>query len=180
MMLAPLPRAAANRRLAWIVALAAAGSFAFAFALVPLYSTFCDLTGLNGATGIAAPAAMKEAAARWVTVEFTSTVMPGLPWRFEPVQRRVRVHPGEPVTAFYRATNLAPRAIDGQAVMSVMPETAATHLKKAECFCFERQALRSGETRDMPLIFFLTPDLPEDVNTVTLSYAFFPLGSGTH
>lgn len=171
----PAARKAANRRLAWWLALVAAGFLGFGFALVPLYNTFCELTGLNGRTGNAAFAATKEDTRRWVNVEFTSTVMPGLPWRFQPAQTRLRVHPGEPTTAFYVATNLGGRADDGQAVMSVSPEVAARHFKKIECFCFTRQALNPGQSRRMPIMFFVTPDLPDSVRTITLSYAFFPV-----
>lgn len=172
----PAP-SAANRRLAWWLALAAAGFLGFGFALVPLYNTFCELTGLNGKTRDAAgaPANARADTARWVTVNFTSTVMPGLPWRFEPEQRSVRVHPGESAAAFYRATNLGDRPLDGQAVMSVSPEVAARHFKKTECFCYRRQELQPGETRKLPLAFYVDPDLPDDVRTVTLSYAFFPV-----
>jgi len=168
-------RPSANRRLAWWLALAAAGFLGFGFALVPLYNSFCELTGLNGKTRDAAGAPPNADAARWVTVNFTSTVMPGLPWRFEPEQRSLRVHPGELATAFYLATNLGSRPLDGQAVMSVSPEVAARHFKKTECFCFKRQELRPGETRKLPLAFYVDPDLPDDVRTVTLSYAFFPI-----
>jgi cytochrome c oxidase assembly protein subunit 11 len=167
----------ANRRLAWWLALTAAGFLGFGFALVPLYNTFCELTGLNGKTRDAADVQANTRAdtARWVTVNFTSTVMPGLPWRFEPGQRSMRVHPGEVATAFYVATNLDNRRLDGQAVMSVSPEVAARHFKKLECFCFTRQALQPGETHKLPLAFYVTPDLPDDVRTITLSYAFFPV-----
>jgi cytochrome c oxidase assembly protein subunit 11 len=167
---------AANRRLAWVLALAAAGFLGFGFALVPLYNTFCELTGLNGRSGNGTGAlASAPPAARWVTVNFTSTVMPGLPWSFAPKQHSLRVHPGELATAFYTATNLAHRPLDGQAVMSVSPEVAARHFKKTECFCFKRQALQPGETRTLPLAFFIDTDLPDEVRTITLSYAFFPI-----
>lgn len=166
----------ANRRLAWVLMAVAAGFLAFSFALVPLYDTFCRLTGLNGKTETAAaPKDRRTDETRWVTVEFTSAVMRGLPWRFEPQQRRVRVHPGEITLAIYQATNLSGRNIAGQAVMSVSPETAARYFKKIDCFCFTRQALIPNETRAMPLSFFVSPELPDDVRTITLSYTFFPL-----
>ncbi|MDA8108055.1 MAG: cytochrome c oxidase assembly protein [Betaproteobacteria bacterium] len=171
-------RAAANRRLAWWLALAVAGFLGLGFALVPFYSTFCRLTGLNGATGEADAATLqgtKADATRWVNVDFTSTVMPGLPWRFAPEQTSLRVHPGEPASIVYVATNLGERAREGQAVMSVSPEVAARHFEKIQCFCFTREALGPGETRRMPVTFFVKPDLPRDVRTITLSYAFFPV-----
>lgn len=169
------PRAKANRRLAWILALAAAGFLGFGFGLAPLYNTFCEVTGLNGKTETATTKPGAIDLTRIVTVEFTSTVMPGLPWHFEPEQRRLRVHPGEPATAAYAATNLGDRAIDGQAIMSVSPEVAATHFKKIECFCFHKQALSPKETRILPLAFFVARDLPRDIRTITVSYAAFPV-----
>ncbi len=167
-------RAGANRRLAWLLALVAAGFLGFGFALVPLYNTFCHLTGFNGATGTAAAALTPVDRTRWVTVEFTGMVMPGLPWKFRPAQRRVRVHPGETAIARYYATNLGDRTFDGRAIMSVSPEVAATHFEKIECFCFHQEALEPGQTREFSVEFFVTPGLPKYVTTMTLSYAFFP------
>lgn len=172
-------REAANRRWAWIMTLVVAGFFGVAFVQVPLYNTFCKLTGLNGGSGVSAAPAASEDKARWVMVDFTSTVIPGLPWGFEPTQRRVRVHPGETKIVFYRATNFGGHAFTGQAAMSVMPEVAATHFEKIECFCFKRQTLQPKETREFPLVFFLTPDLPHDVHSITLSYVFFPIDRPT-
>jgi len=170
-----LPRWRTNRRLAWSLTFVAAASLSFGFALVPLYDTLCRLTGLNGKTGEAATVPAGDAdLTRLITVEFTSTVMPGLPWQFQPTERRLQMRPGEPAATTYVATNLSGRPIDGQAVMSVTPEVAAIHLKKIECFCFRRQPLQPQETRTLPLVFFVSPDLPEDVRTITVSYAVFP------
>ena len=173
-------RKTANRRLAWLLVAVAVGFLGFGFALVPLYNTFCELTGLNGKTG--GPATLQGErldTKRWVTVDFTSTVIPGLPWRFHPLQRRLRVHPGEITNAVYLAENLSSRVQNAQAVMSVSPETAARYFKKIECFCFTRQTLAPGEARKMPLSFFVSSNLPEDVGTITLSYVFFPLDKQT-
>jgi cytochrome c oxidase assembly protein subunit 11 len=111
---------AANRRLAWVLAIVALGFFGFGFGLVPLYNTLCHFTGLNGKTDetSARPAGGVDLS-RTVTVEFMSTVMPGLPWQFRPEERRLRVHPGEPATATYLATNLGGTRLYGQAIMSV-------------------------------------------------------------
>jgi cytochrome c oxidase assembly protein subunit 11 len=166
---------AANRRLAGILALVAAGFLGFGFGLVPLYNTFCQVTGLNGKTGTAEARTGGADLSRVVTVEFTSTVMPGLPWQFQPTVRRLQVHPGELATATYTALNLSGETNDGQAIMSVSPEIAATHFKKIECFCFHKQALGSQETRTLPVVFFVTPDLPRDISTITVSYAAFPI-----
>ncbi len=153
----------------------AAASLCFGFALVPLYDTLCKLTGLNGKTGTAAAPAGEVDLTRLITVEFTSTVMPGLPWQFRPEERRLQMHPGEPASASYAATNLGAEPLEGQAIMSVTPEVAATYFEKIECFCFRRQALKPGETRTLPLTFFVSRDLPDDIKTITVSYAVFPI-----
>jgi len=163
----------ANRRLALKLGAGALAMAGFGYALVPLYDAFCRATGLNGRSADA-PVGMGVATDRWVTVEFDGTVMPGLPWRFEPLRLALRVHPGEPATAFYRVKNLADRPLEGQAVASVTPPAAARHFTKTECFCFGRQRLAAGEEREMPVTFVVDPALPRELGTLTLSYAFFP------
>ena len=165
----------ANRRLAVRLGVAALAMFGFGFALVPLYDVFCQVTGLNGKTGEAVRTAGNNVdASRWVTVEFNSDVMPGLPWRFEPRQHRVRVHPGERVTAWFTVKNVADRPLIGRAVPSVTPAIAASHFRKIECFCFSQQRLAAGEQKDMPVTFVVARELPAEVGVLTLSYAFFP------
>ena len=167
---------AANRRLAFALLFVALGFLGFGFGLVPLYNSFCQITGLNGKTGeaTARPAGGVDLS-RTVTDEFTSTVMPGLPWRFEPMVRRLRIHPGEPANAAYLAVNLGGTRRDGQAIMSVSPEQAATHFKKIECFCYHKQALDPQQTRLMPIVFFVSRDLPQEISTITVSYSAFPV-----
>jgi len=169
-------RDAANRKLVkkllWVVA----GAVLFAFALVPLYNVLCQVTGFNGKTeGTPSQIAksMKVDESRWVTVEFTSSVMPGLSWDFYPTQSSIKVHPGQVELATYIAKNVTNRAIAGQAVPSVSPGQAALYFKKIECFCFQHQELKPGESKEMPLTFYVSPDLPENVQTITLSYAFY-------
>ncbi|HZV98005.1 MAG TPA: cytochrome c oxidase assembly protein [Methylophilaceae bacterium] len=167
-------RQQSNRRLGlkllWIVAAA----LMFAYALVPLYDVLCKVTGLNGKTdGSAAVGSTTVDESRWVTVEFTGNVMPGLGWNFYPKQGSIKVHPGQIETALFVAKNITNEAVAGQAVPSVSPGVASAHFKKIECFCFQRQELQPGETKEMPLRFYVSPDLPKDVKAVTLSYAFF-------
>src|SRR3989338_1735350 len=167
----------ANRRLTIKLLLMVAAATGFAFALVPFYDLLCKVTGLNGKTGGAvqiAPAS-KVDSARWVTVEFTSTVMPGMSWEFRPAQTRMRVHPGETARISYLAKNPTNQAMTGQAVPSVSPGWAAQHFNKIECFCFQRQMLKPGEGKGMPLGFFVSPELPADVQEVSLSYTLFPV-----
>lgn len=171
----------ANRRLAMKLAVVAVGALAFGFALVPLYNVLCEVTGLNGKINAEAarPAAVKLDRSRWVTVEFGGNVMPGLSWEFRPQQPSMRVHPGEIVRASYYAKNPTNQTIVGQAVPSVSPGLAAQHFKKLDCFCFRQQALEPGVTREMGLTFIVSPALPEEVRTITLSYAFFPAINGS-
>jgi cytochrome c oxidase assembly protein subunit 11 len=167
---------AANSRLTRKLLLVTLAMFGFGFALVPLYSVFCQVTGLNGKTArIDAQAArdMSVDDTRWVNVEFTASVNNGMPWEFKPKQTRMRVHPGEVNTVLYYARNTASEAITGQAVPSLSPGLAATHFKKLECFCFTRQALQAGEAKEMPVRFVIDRKLAAEIQTVTLSYTFF-------
>ena len=152
----------------------ALGMFAFGYALVPLYSVICEVTGLNGKTGrVEASNSGEVDTSRWVTVEFTGNSMHGLPWEFGAEQKSVRVHPGATTVVYYHARNITAEPITGQAVPSVAPNKAAAHFKKIECFCFTKQTLQAKEARQMPVRFVVDANLPRNVNTVTLSYAFF-------
>ena len=148
----------------------------FAFAIAPLYDVLCKKIGLNGradSTMTASDKNMKIDKSRWVTVIFTGNTMPGLAWSFRPTDKSLRVHPGEITLTSYMAKNEGADSELGVAVPSVTPELAALYFKKIECFCFKQQTLKSGESRKMPVLFFVKPDLPADVNTVTLNYAFY-------
>jgi len=166
----------ANKKLAlklvWIII----GALLFAFALVPLYDVICSVTGLNGKTKNSAETAAKAVVdlKREVTVQFVSSVMPGLGWNFYPKQSSVVVHPGQVTTVMFEAKNITNEAVAGQAIPSVTPGKASAHLKKIECFCFVRQSLKPGEVKALPLRFFISADLPKDVQEMTLSYSFFP------
>lgn len=168
-------RKQANKKLGFKMLWIVAGSLIFAFALVPIYDVLCTITGLNGKTKSTATelANTKVDTTRLVTVQFTSSVMPGLGWNFYPKQASIRLHPGKVETVLFEAKNITSQEVAGQAIPSVTPGLAAAHLKKIECFCFQRQALQAGETKVMPLRFFVSPDLPKDVSEMTLSYAFF-------
>ncbi|PKO45871.1 MAG: cytochrome c oxidase assembly protein [Betaproteobacteria bacterium HGW-Betaproteobacteria-22] len=168
-------RSAANRRLGFKMAWIVLGSLLFAFSLVPLYNVLCTVTGLNGKTNDTATTLndTKVDTTRWVTVQFTSSTMPGLGWNFQPKQASLKVRPGQVETALFEAKNITSQVVSGRAVPSVTPGVAASHLKKIECFCFQKQALNPGETKVMPLRFFVSPDIPDDIKEMTLSYAFF-------
>jgi cytochrome c oxidase assembly protein subunit 11 len=144
--------------------LLAVAMFGFAFALVPLYDVFCDVTGITSA-GIDQD--------RLVTIEFIAYINPGMRWTFEPQVKRMQVHPGETHTINYLATNNARYDTIGQAVPSVSPGIAAQYLNKIECFCFNRQPLPRGEDAALPLVFYVDPELPDDINHLTLAYTLF-------
>jgi len=168
-------RKSSNRKLvSWLVLLVI-GMFGFGYALVPLYNVFCNLTGLNGKTGGAV--AYNEAAAidktRWVTVEFVASKNANLPWKFYPLVKKIKIHPGENKRIAYFAENDSGHEMTVQAIPSVTPGIAAKYLKKTECFCFNQQTLKNAEAQDMPMIFHLDPALPKKISTITLSYTLF-------
>ena len=166
----------ANRKVAGRLVVLAIGMFGFGFLLWPLYNVFCDITGLNGrGSGLVEARAIdsRTDTQRLVTVQFDANVNSQLPWKFEPTQFAMQVHPGELSMATYLAKNDGAETIIGQAVPSVAPGRAAPYFSKTECFCFTQQSLDAGEEREMPVHFIIDPDLPADVRTVTLSYTFF-------
>jgi cytochrome c oxidase assembly protein subunit 11 len=169
-------RKQANQRVVKRLGIAAVLMFGFGFALVPLYDVFCDITGINGKTG---RIEMEEALSqqvnedRLVTVEFLATVHSDLPWEFRPLVKRIKVHPGEVTEVNYFASNKTENLVAGQAVPSLAPGLAAKYFNKTECFCFTRQTLGPGESKEMPLRFVVDPGLPENVRTVSLSYTFY-------
>ena len=165
----------ANRRLLRRLSLVVVAMFGFGFAMVPLYDVFCDITGLNGKTRNEAVADVEGGVdlTRSVTVEFVAGVNESAPWVFKPKVAKMQVHPGEFYRTSFFAKNLTQDALVGQAIPSVAPGLAAQHFQKIECFCFNRQAFKPGEGRDMPLAFRLDPALSPEISTVTLSYTFF-------
>ena len=171
----PADRAQANRALALRLLGGVAAAFAFGFLLVPLYDVICEATGLNGKTRGAAVAMAdtRVDTSRTVQVQFISTTMPGMPWEFSAAEPRVTVHPGEIATVSFRVRNMTSSTITGQAIPSVSPGKAASHLQKLDCFCFQKQTLAPGEVRDMPVSFIVDSRLPDDVSALTLSYSFF-------
>jgi len=167
-----------NRRIAVICVSVVAVMTAGAFASAPLYDLFCRVTGFAGTPLRAAQAPGADLDEKLVTVRFNSDVMGDVPWDFRPVQREVKVRPGEETLIFYRATNHAKRAITGQASFNVTPDKAGAYFNKIACFCFTEQTLQAGQTVDMPVSFFVDPEMlkdpkARDVDTITLSYTFF-------
>jgi len=156
-----------------------AGMVAMAYAAVPLYDWFCRATGFGGTPQVAT-AAPGQVLDRRITVRFDSNVAAGLPWRFEPEQASVTVRIGDVVTVNYVVTNLSTLPSVGQASYNVWPPTVGAYFSKISCFCFTEQRLAPGETRDMPVVFFVDPALAKDseqdgLNSITLSYTMYPV-----
>jgi cytochrome c oxidase assembly protein subunit 11 len=167
-----------------LIVAAACGAFVAvmvgaAFAAVPFYNWFCRTTGFGGTTQVAstAPAGMLD---RRITVRFDANVGPGLPWRFEPEVNSVDLRIGEVATVYYDVVNTSARPTAGQAAYNVSPPTVGAYFTKINCFCFTEQKLAAGEKRQMAVVFYVDPALvkdsdQDDLNTITLSYTFYPL-----
>jgi len=164
-----------KKKLITFLCLLVVGMFGFAFALVPLYDVFCDLTGINGKTGgrMRATSTPQVDAERKVTVEFVTRIDKGIQWDFGTNTRSVVVHPGEPKRIDFYAKNTADHPVTAVAIPSVSPGWAAKYLLKTECFCFNAQTLAAGETTIYPMIFFIDPSLPADIPRLTLSYTLY-------
>ncbi|HMV17206.1 MAG TPA: cytochrome c oxidase assembly protein [Zoogloea sp.] len=176
---ASLPTSPRHGRLVGRLVLLAGGCFIFGFALVPLYDTLCKAVGFNGKTLKDALSAQEAGAtavdsSRSLNVQFTATVMPGLPWDIRPLEPAFDLHPGELRTTRFLVRNLSDQPIVGQAVPSVSPTVAASHFRKLDCFCFKQQTLAPGESREMALTFIVDRDIGPDLRELTLAYAFFP------
>jgi cytochrome c oxidase assembly protein subunit 11 len=165
-------------RTALLAAFLAATMVGVSFAAVPLYQLFCEVTGFGG-TPVRAEQA-PGAVAGEVGVRFDANIDPKLPWRFEPIDRTIRIAPGARTQVAYRATNLTARQTTGQAMFNVTPVKAGQYFSKIECFCFVEQTLKGGQSVNMPVIFFVDPKIRQDPDTrdideFTLSYTFYPV-----
>ena len=156
--------------------LLACAMFGFGYLMVPIYNIICDITGLNGKTGRVSVTAAAETATdedREIIVEFTASINQNGAWIFRPNAKRMTVKPGTLYHASYFAQNLQDYPVVAQATPSVTPFAAAKYFNKTECFCFTRQAFDAKGSLDMPLTFIIDPDIPANVDRVTLSYTFF-------
>ncbi len=166
-----------NRRTALLASGIIVAMAGLTAASVPLYDLFCRVTGFGGTTQVAesAPEASLDHSIR---VSFNADRQPDLPWRFQPLQRRLEVRVGESHLAFYAAENHSDRPIVGRAVYNVTPHKVGGYFAKVHCFCFEEQLLLPGERVEMPVSFFVDPAILDDPGTrgvreITLSYTFF-------
>jgi cytochrome c oxidase assembly protein subunit 11 len=153
------------------------GMLGLSFASVPLYRLFCQATGFGGTTQ-RAETASDRVAAGLVTVRFDAQIAPDLAWEFRPMTGEVTLHPGEQKQVFFRAVNRTNDTVTSRAIYNVTPTKAGIYFDKLQCFCFDEQTLKPGETKDMGVVFFVDPDLlsdpsTRDVRTITLSYTMF-------
>jgi len=178
----PQPRRASNRD-AWVGAACGAVVVLMvgaSYAAVPFYNWFCRATGFNGTTQVARAAPASAPLGRKVAVRFDSNVAGGLPWKFQPEKTEIEVKIGEVVTVYYTVTNQSARTTSGQAAYNVTPLTVGSYFTKINCFCFTEQTMAPGETREMPVVFYVDPSIVDDhendgLNTITLSYTFYPV-----
>jgi cytochrome c oxidase assembly protein subunit 11 len=176
-----------NARMLGKLAVVAAGMFGFGYALVPMYEAICEFTGINvlavgerersGGAKASTASNTQVDASRTITVEFDANARG--PWMFKPALASVQVHPGELTTVMYEFQNVQNRRMAAQAIPSYAPHQASAHFNKLECFCFNQYTLEPGERRQWPVAFIIDPKLSKDVTTITLSYTFFEVGSGT-
>eukprot|EP00600_Ochromonadales_sp_CCMP1393_P009701 CAMPEP_0174959200 /NCGR_PEP_ID=MMETSP0004_2-20121128/3046_1 /TAXON_ID=420556 /ORGANISM="Ochromonas sp., Strain CCMP1393" /LENGTH=186 /DNA_ID=CAMNT_0016207495 /DNA_START=210 /DNA_END=770 /DNA_ORIENTATION=- len=162
--------------------------FGVSYASVPLYKVFCQMTGFGGTTQVADEAKAKSIkpveGGQIIKVYFMANVHSEMPWKFRPTQREVRVVPGETALAFYTVRNTAKNPVTGVATYNVYPPKAGLYFNKIQCFCFEEQRLGAQEEIDMPVFFFIDPEICDDpamenVSNITLSYTFFKTGEET-
>ena len=176
------PRARVDRdvKIASLCGLLVAFMVGASYAAVPFYDWFCRSTGFNGTTMVASAAPAEGPIARTIAVRFDSNVSGGLPWKFVPEQSEITVKIGEVVTVFYTVTNRSARATTAQAAYNVAPLTVGSYFQKINCFCFTEQTLAPGESREMPVVFYVDPAIAADrendgLNSITLSYTFYPV-----
>lgn len=175
-----------NLKMVSKLAVVTAGMFAFGYALVPIYKSICEMTGINilalgeqvvSGQKASVPANSQVDLSRTITVEFDANSRG--PWDFKPAQRSLQVHPGEMATVMYEFQNIQNRRMSAQAIPSYAPQQASAHFNKLECFCFNQYTLEAGEKKSWPVAFVIDPKLSKDVKTITLSYTFFEVGGKT-
>ena len=175
-----LPSRHADRQMVAKLLVVTVAMFGFGYALVPLYKHICEALGINvlslGENGgkRERPANTQIDSSRSITIEFDANAHG--PWDFKPAVNSVQVHPGELATVMYEFRNKQSRTMVAQAIPSYAPHQAASHFNKLECFCFNEYTLKAGEAKQWPVVFYVDPQLPKDVTTITLSYTFFEVG----
>ena len=175
----PMPRRTRNNGAVVLTCLGVvAGMVGMAYAAVPLYRMFCAVTGYDGTTQRVEQAS-DVILDRNITVSFDANVASGLPWTFVSEQRDITMKIGETAQANCKIKNTSDKTTVGQARFNVTPFQSAAYFNKIQCFCFERTELKPGETREIPVVFYIDPEITkavesESVGTITLSYTFYP------
>ncbi len=166
-----------NRRMLGKLLVIALLMFGFGYAMVPVYKQMCEVLGINMLTPqdntVKYDKNTQVDKSRTITVELDGNAQG--PWRFRPTTRSVKVHPGELTTVTYEVVNTQARTVQAQAIPSYAPQSATPYFKKVECFCFKQQTLGPNEAKQMPVVFYIEPGLPREVQTITLSYTFFEI-----
>ena len=162
----------ANRTLVVKLAVIVVAMFGFGYALVPFYEKICEVTGLRDIDRADTVSNTQVDMTRFVRIEF-DTNLHDMPWKFRALEATTDVHPGAVTQVMFEVVNTSDHPITGQAIPSYGPRNAAQYFRKLDCFCFARQTLMAGETRRMPVVFVIDPQVPTDLNTITLSYTFF-------
>ncbi|RLV59198.1 cytochrome c oxidase assembly protein [Parashewanella curva] len=170
-----------NKKLITYLVLGCLGMFGFGFALVPLYDIMCDTLGINGKTATTAQAYDQQVInkSRTIRIEFMAHIQPGMKWDFGPTTNVLEVHPGELVKTAFVAKNNASKRMIAQAIPSISPGLGAKYFHKTECFCFQQQPVDGQSPADFPLVFFVDPQLPKDIHTLTLSYTLYDITEKT-
>jgi cytochrome c oxidase assembly protein subunit 11 len=169
-----------HRKIFIIGGTAAVIMFAFCFAMVPLYSLLCKKIGVNTSvagsgllTAVSEKTTEPADLTRTIRVQFLATNHNGMPWEFYPRTKSIQVHPGENNKIFFYAKNTTEKEMSVQAIPSMTPVDAIGHFHKIQCFCFNQQTLKAGESKEMPMIFRIDKDLPKDVHVITVAYTLF-------
>jgi len=176
-------RKRANRKLVRGLLIMTAGAFAFGWALIPLYDVLCRAAGIGNAEAKSGKSVVREALDpnREITIEFLAEPASVGSFDFRPKVASMRIHPGKLYDALFYAKNLTQNASVAQAVPSISPSGTAKYFHKTECFCFSPQTFAAGEGRDMPVRFIVDPELPGNVDKLTLAYTFYDTTqSATH
>lgn len=164
-----------NRSLTRSLLVMVAGSFAFGFALVPLYDVICEAAGIRVNTAPSAIQASDAGAGREITLEFMSMIPPGSAFELTPEKRQMKLQPGKLYEAKFLVTSRADVPVVAQAIPSVAPSTTARYLQKTECFCFTPQTFAAAEEREFTVRFIVAPDLPQEVDRMTLAYSMYTM-----
>lgn len=172
--------AKSSRKIFMIGGTVAVIMFGFCFAMVPLYSLLCQKIGVNtsaAGSGLLTQVSEKTTEppdlTRTIKVQFTATNHNGMPWDFYPRIREISVHPGENIKVYFYAKNPTEKTMSAQAIPSMTPTDALGHFHKIQCFCFNQQTLKGGESKEMPMIFRIDKDISKDIHVITLAYTLF-------